>query len=317
MSVLLVDILEGFLGENRKHNEDTGQISFDCPACSYEKNMFEGDGKGNLEINYNRSVFHCWSCGEVNNMQGPVTKLIKKYGSPKNLRDYLLLKPDADIMVGKERKEVIVELPESYKKLSECTSKNFKYDMAMTYLRERGITDDIIKEFNIGYTTKGKHFNRIIIPSYDSEGKLNYFIARWFAKEKTKLKYLNPDVEKQEIIFNESKINWDATIYLVEGVTDHIVVPNSIPMLGKYISPILLEMIYDKSTTNIVVLLDDDALKDAIHLYKQLNFGDLYDRIRICVPPENYDPSKIFEQYGAKGMINLLRTSRKLNYNEL
>jgi len=317
MSVLLVDILEGFLGEVRKHNEDTGQISFDCPACSYEKNMFDGDGKGNLEINYNRSVFHCWSCGEVNHMQGPVTKLIKKYGSPKNLRDYLLLKPDADIMVGKERTEIIVELPESYKKLSECTSKNFRYDMAMSYLRERGITDDIIKEFDIGYTIKGKHFNRIIIPSYDSEGKLNYFIARWFAREKTKLKYLNPDVEKQEIIFNEGKINWDATIYLVEGVTDHIVVPNSIPMLGKYISPLLLEMIYDKSTANIVILLDDDALKDAIHLYKQINFGDLHDRVRICIPPEGYDPSKIFEKYGPKGIVNLLRTSRKLNYDEL
>jgi DNA primase len=317
MSVLLVDILEGFLGEVRKHNEDTGQISFDCPACSYEKNMFDGDGKGNLEINYNRSVFHCWSCGEVNHMQGPVTKLIKKYGSPKNLRDYLLLKPDADIMVGKERTEIIVELPESYKKISECTSKNFRYDMAMSYLRERGITDDIIKEFDIGYTIKGKHFNRIIIPSYDSEGKLNYFIARWFAREKTKLKYLNPDVEKQEIIFNEGKINWDATIYLVEGVTDHIVVPNSIPMLGKYISPLLLEMIYDKSTANIVILLDDDALKDAIHLYKQINFGDLHDRVRICIPPEGYDPSKIFEKYGPKGIVNLLRTSRKLNYDEL
>jgi hypothetical protein len=42
------------LGETRKHNEDTGQIAFDCPVCSGEKGLIDGDGKGNLEINYNR-----------------------------------------------------------------------------------------------------------------------------------------------------------------------------------------------------------------------------------------------------------------------
>jgi hypothetical protein len=51
MNILLVHILESFLGETRKHNEDTGQIAFDCPVCS-GKGLI--DGKGNLEINYNR-----------------------------------------------------------------------------------------------------------------------------------------------------------------------------------------------------------------------------------------------------------------------
>ena len=317
MSLLLADILEGFLGEPRKHNEDTGQISFDCPACSYEKDMPEGDGKGNLEINYNRSVFNCWSCGERNHMYGPVTKLIKKYGNPKILRDYLLIKPEADTMVGKDSTNIVVELPEGYKKLSECTSRDFKYDLAIAYLRERGITDDIIKEFEIGYTFKGKHFNRIIIPSYDSEGKLNYFIARWFAKEKNKLKYLNPDVEKKEMIFNEVKINWDATIYLVEGVFEHLVIPNSIPLLGKYISPLLMEMIYEKATCNIVIVLDGDAFPDSINLYKQLNFGELYDRIKVVECPLDYDPSEIFQKKQNKGIIMLLKKARKLTTNEL
>jgi hypothetical protein len=317
MSHLLVNILESFLGEHRKLNEDTGQVAFDCPACSDEKGLPDGDGKGNLEINYDKNIFKCWVCCDTNYMHGPVTKLIKKYGSNKNLRDYLLVKPDANEFTQKERAEIIVELPEGYKKLSNCTSKDFKYDLAMNYLRKRGITDEIIKYFDIGYTIKGPFFNRIIIPSYDSEGKLNYFIARWFANEYTKLKYVNPIAEKQEIVFNESKVNWDATIYLVEGVTDHIVTPNSIPLLGKFISPMLLEMLHDKAAANVVVVLDDDATKDAINLYKQLNFGDLYNRIRICIPPKDYDPSKLFEEYGAKGIIDLLKTSRKLTESEM
>ena len=317
MSLLLVDILNSFLGEERKHNEDTGQVAFDCPACSNEKGMPEGDGKGNLEINYDRNVYKCWVCYDYNHMHGPVTKLIKKYGTPKNLRDYLLVKPDAGEISSKERVEVIVELPEGYRKLSECTSKDFKYDMAMKYLKQRGITDDIIKEYEIGYTYSGKFHNRIIIPSYDSDDKLTYFIARWFSTEYTKLKYVNPVAEKQEIIFNECKINWDSTIYLVEGVFDHIVIPNSVPLLGKFISPMFLEMLHDRATANIVVLLDDDATKDAVTLYKQLNFGDLFGRIRICIPPKDYDASLIYEKFGYKGIYNLLRTSRKLNNEEL
>ena len=317
MSHLLVNILEGFLGEHRKHNEDTGQVSFDCPACSEDKGMPDGDGKGNLEINYQRNVFKCWACQDTNNMHGPVMKLLKRYASPRNIRDYLLVKPDANETHDKEHKEIIVTLPEGYKRLSLCSSMDYKADLALRYLRDRGITDEIIKEFQIGYTIRGTYFNRIIIPSYDSEGKLNYFIARWFAKEKTKLKYLNPEAEKQEIIFNEGKINFDATIYLVEGVTDHIVTPNSIPLLGKFISPKLLDLLYEKATSYIVIVLDDDAYEDAVNLYRQLNFGNLYGRIKIAKCPEGYDPSKIYEKLGSKGIIKLLMSARQLTYNEL
>jgi DNA primase len=311
----ITSILESFLGDYRKHNEGTGQISFDCPACSDDKGMPEGDGKGNLEINYNKDVFKCWVCKDTHDMYGSISKLIKKHGSQKNLKDYKLFKPDA-FEYG-DKKSIAVELPEGFKLLKDCSSKDFKYNAAINYLNNRGITDDIIKKFNIGYTTKGKFFNRIIVPSYDSDDRLNYFIARWFDKQPTKLKYLNPDVEKQTIIFNENKINWDATIYLVEGVTDHLVVPNSIPLLGKYISDILLEKIHDNANSKIVILLDGDALEDAKNLYCNLNFGKLKGRIRICNPPLDYDPSKIHELRGKRGIIALLKrttTLDKLNY---
>jgi DNA primase len=314
---MLIGVLESFLGECRKNNEETGQVSFDCPACSADKGMSEGDGKGNLEINYNIGVFKCWSCKDTNNMYGPVMKLLKKYGSPKIIRKYLLIKPESEVKTKKKKSELGLELPESYKKLSECTDRDFKYGMALNYLRQRGITDEIIKEYEIGYTTKGKFFNRIIIPSYDADGVLNYFIARWFAKDYTKLKYLNPDAEKQEIVFNEGKVNWDATIYLVEGATDHIVTPNSIPLLGKFLPAKLLDLLYEKASVNIVIVLDDDAYEDAKNLYRQLNFGKLRGRIRICKPPSGYDPSKIFENLGNKGIILLLKGAITLSDSEL
>jgi hypothetical protein len=41
---------------------------------------------------------------DTNYMHGPVIKL-KKHGTPKNTRDYLLVKPDADIIISKEKKK--------------------------------------------------------------------------------------------------------------------------------------------------------------------------------------------------------------------
>ncbi len=307
----IASILESFLGNYRKHNEGTGQISFDCPACSADKGMPEGDGKGNLEINYQKDVFKCWVCKDTNNMYGSIIKLIKKHGTTKNLKDYRLFKPDS-FLTNEDKKHLSVTLPEGFKLLKDSTPKDFKYNSAIKYLTERNITSDIIEKFEIGYTTKGQFFNRIIIPSYDENGVLNYFIARWFDRQYTKIKYLNPDVEKQTIIFNESRVNWDATIYLVEGVTDHIVIPNSIPLLGKYVSEILLEKLHEKAMANIVVVLDDDAIEDAKNIYEQLNFGRLFGKIRICPMPDNYDPSLVHQRFGKKGIIKVLSQTRKI-----
>jgi DNA primase len=306
---LLISILESFLGEHRKLNEDTGQVSFDCPACSYDKDMPDGDGKGNLEVNYNKGVYKCWACKETNNMYGPVIKLLKKYANPKITRDYLLIKPESTISIDGYEIKRVTELPEGYKKLSECNAKDFKSKIALNYLYERGVTDEIIKQFDIGYTYKGKFFNRIIIPSYDKDGDLNYFIARWFDKKYTKIKYLNPEAEKEEIIFNEYKVNLYSTIYLVEGVFDHIVTPNSIPLLGKYVSSKLLEFLHDNAMGYIVIFLDDDAHEDAVRLYHELNFGDLRGRIKLIHTPYGYDASKIYEFFGNQGIIRVLKSA--------
>ena len=312
MASLLIHILESFLGDSRKHDEDTGQATFDCPACSAEAGKPDGDGKGNLEINYHRSIFRCWACHDTNGMHGVIMKLLKKYATPKNIRDYLLVKPDADTITRLEKEEIIVTLPDGFKPLSQCSKKDYRYGEAMLYLKNRGITEEIIKYFNIGYTTTGDYFNRIVIPSYDTYGELNYFVARWFSNQYNKLKYVNPKAEKEDIIFGEDKLNYDATIYLVEGAFDHIVVPNSVALLGKYISDRFMELLHDQANANVVILLDDDAYNDAMLLYRKLNFGNLRGRVKIIRPRRGFDPSKIYEQYGPSGVTALLRTTYHL-----
>ena len=158
----------------------------------------------------------------------------------------------------------------------------------MNYLISRGITEEIIEKYNVGFCDKGSHFGRIIVPSYDSNGELNYYIARSWSPI-SKSKYKNPEAEKSKIIFNESLIDWSKDIFLVEGVFDGFFLENSIPLLGKFLSENLFDKIYKESKGFITIALDGDAWEDAKKLYNELNGGDLFGRIKIVKLPKDKD----------------------------
>ena len=89
------EILEDIFGDYKNHSDYKSQVSFDCPVCSYDiKGLDHGDGKGNLEVNYRYGVYKCWVCAESHETHGSIYKLIKKYGNAKQLKKYLLLKPE-------------------------------------------------------------------------------------------------------------------------------------------------------------------------------------------------------------------------------
>ena len=111
----------------------------------------------------------------------------------------------------------------------------------------------MILKYNIGFCYSGLYENRIIIPSYDENNELNYFIARSFLT-KTKVKYKNPDVQKENIIWNENSIRWDEPLYIVEGVFDSIFLSNSIPLLGKHMSDYLYSKLYSTAKKIIMVM---------------------------------------------------------------
>lgn len=285
----IVELLEDILGNYKMHNDYKGQISFDCPVCSYEiKGLDEGDGKGNLEINYRMGVYKCWSCGETHETHGNLYKLIKKYGTKKQLQFYELMRPEDVEQPQKITK--IAKLPNEFIPFSGASmglKLTHHYRQAYNYIRSRNITDDMVNKHNIGFAHDGLFANRIIIPSYDVNRKLNYFIARSYLP-KTKMKYKNPDVQKEIIIFNEHLIEWNRTIYLVEGVFDSIFVDNSIAMLGKVMGEFLYSKLY-ANAKEIVIVLDGDAWEDAQRLYHKLNTGKLFGKVWVVKMPIDKD----------------------------
>ena len=156
---------------------------------------------------------------------------------------------------------------------------------------------------NIGFCYEGKYQNRIIIPSYNKDNELNYFIGRSY-ESKPFLKYLNPDAQKEIIIFNEHLIDWDKPIYLVEGAFDSIFLDNAIPMLGKVLSEHLFTVLYEKAK-KIIIVLDPDASSNEEKIYHMLNGGRLMGNVYVtmldgdkdiadlCGNLENYEPYQL------------------------
>jgi DNA primase len=269
---ILLDILCEILGDPEKVYDSKLQYGYNCPECGLEER------KGNLEVSLEKHLFHCWACGDVNGTHGTLGKLIDKYGNKKQKKIYNLLQPEE--LKPKEKQKNKLKLPEGFTLFKDSSLVYPIRRQAYNYLIKRGITDNIIEKYGIGFCDKGSFSGRIIIPSYDSKNQLNYFIARSWDPN-SRAKYKNPESAKDEIIFFENTINWDKDIYLCEGAFDAIFLPNSIAMLGKHMSELLLTTLYGKANGNIILCLDSDAFQDAVKLYHNLNGGRLYGKIKI------------------------------------
>ena len=271
-SEILLEILHEILGDSKLHYESKGQVSYNCVECD------EGRNKGNLEVNYFEHVWKCWSCSDENGTHGTLGKLIDRYGNKKQRKIYNLLQPENH--KPKEKRVDKLKLPIGFTKFKDSSLVYPVRRQAYNYLTQRGITDKIIEKYGIGFCDQGAFSGRIIIPSYDSKDNLNYFIARSWDPN-SRAKYKNPESSKDEIIFFESTINWNADIHLCEGAFDAIFLPNSISMLGKHMSELLLNTLYEKANGNIIICLDSDAWQDAVKLYHNLNGGRLYGKVKI------------------------------------
>ena len=284
---LVKDLLDNFLGEPQRYDETIGQVTYDCPVCSYDiKSLSKGDGKGNLEISIEKNVYHCWACGETHDTHGHLGKLIDKYGSKNDKKIYKLIRPDK--FEKKEREYKTLELPKEYKKFEDIHPLHLPRKEALNYLKKRGITQEIIDKFQIGICIDGEYGGRIIVPSFNKKGDLNFFVSRSW-NPKSRLKYKNPEAPKDFLIFNESLIDWKKDIYIVEGVFDSFFLENSIALLGKFINDNLWEKLYDKAKKDIIICLDGDAFDDAKKLYDKLNGGALYNRVKLVKLPKDKD----------------------------
>lgn len=329
----LYGMLSSFLGEAKNgFDGECMQLQFPCPKCIEKYGEREAE-KHNLEVNLAKGKFHCWKCSaEDDHMSGSIYKLIRMYGPSGMLQDYkdivssirdselYSMKFGNDIFSLDEEGEDAMKLPEGFIPFRQ--EEKIPARVA-EYIRNRGLDMRILLKHRMGYTMYDERdktsSNRIILPSYGTGGELTYWTGRDYTGNSRRQKYFNPKAERKDIIFNESLIKWDADITIVEGPFDHIVVPNSIPLLGKCLKKDyrIYKRICERANARVNVFLDGDAYQTAVDTYKLLEFSNLEGRVRIIPAGKKDDPSSIFQRDGRRGIINALRSARRLEEREV
>jgi DNA primase len=273
-----------------------------CPFCHHHKKK--------LQINLKTQKWHCWVCDAKGKR---IQRLLKRlHVDNRKLKKIYEVYGDDYIVYSKDTEDEKVELrlPNEFQSLlKEPKGLNPLFRKVREYAQERGITEEDIRKYNIGYCDSGHYTNRIIIPSYDMDNRLNYFIARSVFSEE-KFKYKNPPVSKNVIMF-ENQINWNEPITLVEGVFDAMAVKrNAIPLLGKFVPKKLNDAIFKNGVKSINILLDEDAQQEALRYTMQFgNQGITTKNIK----PTDKDASDM----GFTEVNNKLKESKKTGFGDI
>ena len=299
----LLFLVESVLGKGQSTSK--GNFAFKCPFCTHHKNKMEI----NLRTTSKRENFwHCWVCGAKGKT---LLSLFKKIKAPQGKINEL------NILIVPAKKDNhtsdILEFPKEFISLSntiEDKIAQIEAKHAIKFLKKRGITQDDIIKYNIGFCKEGKYEGRVIIPSYDEDKKLNYFIARDY-KDTSPQKYKNPPVSAKDVIGWELYINWDAPIILVEGIFDALTIKrNVIPLFGKVIHGKLMEKLVKSSVNRIYIALDADARRDAL---KQAEMLMSYGKEIYLVEMEGKDANEI----GFEKFLNTIEQTVPLNLHSL
>jgi DNA primase len=298
-NLLVLGLLESVLGKG-KPSKTTADYTFYCPFCKHHKPK--------LVVNINSGEYNCWTCHPKTKGKTPVS-LLKKLSVDKDkiieMKGYF--KGDKTFIDEKTLSKV--KLPEEFIPLTN-PDKSLEIRHALSYLKNRNVTDQDIYKYNIGFCKKGRYRNKVVVPSYNQSGQINYFIARSI-NTSSGLKFDSPMCDKNSIIGLEYFVNWSVPIILCEGIFDAIAIRrNAIPLFGKTIPKALMMKLVMPEVKTIYLALDQDALMEALDYAQQLI--DLGKEVYL-IQLEGKDPSEI----GFEKMTLLLQQAKPITFSDL
>lgn len=207
---------------------------------------FHDEKTPSFSVSESKQIFHCFSCGRGGNVFKFLMDL-ENLSFPESVRrvaEFGNIPLDQSYFKSTKKTSYTTEqsaLIDLYEKASELFSHillNTKLgEDALQYLKKRGMTEDDIKNFDIGFaapednlllsffkehkidqhlmaesglfiesenqTLRDRFFNRIIFPIKDTNGKIVAFSGRSLVKDKNHPKYLN---SPETSIFNKGKV---------------------------------------------------------------------------------------------------------------
>jgi len=280
-----------------------GWLKGTCPDCGRHD-------KFGFNISQNRT--NCFVCGYH---PSPIRLIMDNEG----LENYNDVKVFLNTYEGRTYLEPLIErieridtvLPDGYKNLALGDGKLGK--AARKYIKGRGFDVEDMALKGWGYGTKDEYFGYIIIPFY-AVGKLIYYNARLFMGAGPK--YINPKIEdfglgKSLILYNMDALSIYDTIYLAEGaINAETIGDEGVATGGKKVSHYQLSMINKSPVNRVVILLDPDAMEDAIRVGLEMSH---HKQIKLIILPEETDVNDL----GREETMRLVEEADWLSYNKL
>ncbi len=250
-SVDIVEVIGSYINLEKKGKNYFGV----CP--------FHDDHTPSLSVSREKGLYSCFTCGHT----GTVFKFVEDFENVSFIEAVKIVADKAGIKLDLDFKEnsKYESMYEAYDLAIKFYQNNLKSKQghaAHEYLNKRGLSDEIIDEFEIGYASpdsdtltkllRAKEFDeeeminaglinrgnsvydlfrdRITFPIHNAQGKPVAFSARIYEKKDNEAKYINtketPIFKKGEILFNYHRARNEARklkqLIIVEGQMDAI-----------------------------------------------------------------------------------------------
>ena len=300
----LLTLLESVIGISKKTSGNN--YAFYSPFAEHYKPKLEINIELNAEGN---NPWHCWISDEKGKT---INSLFRKLKVSKDVWDehnsiFSKKYKFQNLPINEKTGNNLVALPSEYQPLWKPSSSVIRKH-ALRYLDQRGVSASDIIKYSIGYCEDGDYKHKIIVPSYDFNGRLNYFVGRSFYD--TAYKHKNPTVSKDVVGF-DMLVNWDLPIVICEGVYDAIAIRmNAIPLFGKSPQSELQKKIISKGVKKIYIALDSDAFTNALRFAQNLiNEGVSVHIIEL----KDSDPSEL----GFDNFYKLMKNTKELTLMKL
>lgn len=239
-----------------------GFIRGNCPYCG---------GKFSFGINIEKSKVKCFRECDHDTSPTRVLMFLEGFKELNEVRNFLAVQKEYDAYEStqyiKPKTFEAISLPEEYMLITSGDSLMGR--AARNYMIGRGFKLSTLVMLGVGYCVEGDYAGYIIFPFYE-RGVLKFFQGRKFTGNGPKMQ--NPPEEKfgigkTQLIFNQDALYMNNRIRVVESITNALTLGDSaVATLGKKLSPYQIAKLIQSPCEYIDIILDPDAIKEAIML---------------------------------------------------
>lgn len=317
---MIVDWLEENIDDSLRYTGNGREVHFNCPNCT--------DRRHRMYVNLNTGAVYCHNCGFKGNFVSLIALVTgSSYEQSKRIYSGIESAPRLEGAVTPDRitglligNEVIpqkraIPLPREYSPI-DTDNPGIVEGRALDYLHSRGITDDQMTRYHMGFCADGPYYDRVIIPITEN-GSLRFWVARAISPG-ARRKEMSPSnephqISKSEVVFNIDRAasRYHAAV-ISEGIFDALSWGDiGVSLLGKRLYDAQIPVIsrYRDSLYNgIYIALDADARLDEMHLADRLS--GIFDNVYVVMIPDGLDdPNNVLTTRGHDYLLSLLGTA--------